>query len=345
MDSIDFTLIPIRVPIVEICGNAVSLIFIILFFKHLIVSNHYHLNIRIFMMGLLSYSILIIIARFMIFLGLLEGKIFSSTNLGSEKYCIVSFFTLRIGSLGFNSIFYIITAERIIASLRYKTYEKEKSVILCIGILSIQFLGIFMAIFVSVDRDLESQNSQLLIPCLVQKISGNILTILIYIFYITNVLVSVAYIILIIFNNRLYKRSCSDFLDNLLSMKYQILENLQFLNALLPCIITYLIASIATTIIVLYYWSLLKKPNRSREDIFYGIEIVQLSDIVFTISFIIIPLVTNYKLNNLVKFSFKKRNKISPSKTISTGHTNVNKKSTKDNENEIYFEQFKKQWS
>uniref|UniRef100_A0A0K0G564 G_PROTEIN_RECEP_F1_2 domain-containing protein n=1 Tax=Strongyloides venezuelensis TaxID=75913 RepID=A0A0K0G564_STRVS len=292
MVSIDFILIPIRVPIVEICGNAVSLIFIIIFFKHLIVSNHYHFNMRIFMMGLLSYSILIIIARFMIFLGLLEGKIFSSTNLGSEKYCMVSFFTLRIGSLGFNSIFYIITAERIIASLRYKT-----------------------------------------------------LTILTYIFYITNVLVSVAYIILIIVNNRLYKRSCSDSLDNLLSMKYQILENLQFLNALLPCIITYLIASIATTIIVFYYWSLLKRPNRSREDIFYRIEIIQLSDIVFTISFIIIPLITNYKLNNLVKFSFKKRNKISPSKAISTGNINTIGKSTKHNENEVYFEQFKKQWS
>uniref|UniRef100_A0A0N5BK97 G_PROTEIN_RECEP_F1_2 domain-containing protein n=1 Tax=Strongyloides papillosus TaxID=174720 RepID=A0A0N5BK97_STREA len=345
MNSIDFTLIPIKVPIVEICGNVLALIFLILFFKHLIFQKHYHLNIRIFMIGLLIYSVFIIIARFLIFLGLMEGKFFLSTNLGSEKYCLVSFFTLRIGSLGYNSIFYIITAERIIASVRYKTYENEKSAILCIGVLLVQFLGIFMTIFVSVDRTPESQNNQLLIPCLVQKITGKTLSVLTTTFYILNILCFLAYIILIIVNNRLYKWSSSNSLGNILSMKYQILENLQFLNAFLPCIITYLIASIATSIIVLYYWSLLEKQNRSREDIFYGIEIIQLSDIVSTISFIIIPLITNYKLDNLVRFSRKKGNKISPSKTKSTENMNVNGKLTKLNENEVYFEQFKKQWN
>uniref|UniRef100_A0A0K0EUI7 G_PROTEIN_RECEP_F1_2 domain-containing protein n=1 Tax=Strongyloides venezuelensis TaxID=75913 RepID=A0A0K0EUI7_STRVS len=345
MVSIDFTLIPIRVPIVEFFGNSIALIFIILFFKHLIVSNHYHLNIRIFMMGLLSYSVFIIIARFMIFLGLLEGKIFSSTNLGSETYCMASFFTLRLGSLGFNSVFCIITAERIIASIRYRTYENENSVISCIGVLSIQFLGIFIAIFVSVDRSQESQSSHLFIPCLVLKINGTAIVILTYTFYMMNFLVSVAYIILIIVNNRLYKRSCSKSLDNHLSMKYQILENLQFLKAFLPCIIIFLIATIVNIMIVLYYGSLIKKPNRSKEEIFSGIEILQLTDIVYTSSFIIMPLITNYKLNNLVRFSGKKGNKVSPLKTKFSENINTIGKSIILNENEVYFEQFKKQWN
>uniref|UniRef100_A0A0N5BK98 G_PROTEIN_RECEP_F1_2 domain-containing protein n=1 Tax=Strongyloides papillosus TaxID=174720 RepID=A0A0N5BK98_STREA len=332
-------------PIVETVGNAISLIFLIIFFKHLIVSNHYHLNIRIFMIGFVIYPLFIIVARFLIFLGLLEGKIFSSTYLGSEKYCMVSFFTLKIGSLGFNSIFYTITAERIIASVRYKTYENEKSAILCIGILLVQYLGIFMTIFVSVDRTPESQNNQLLIPCLVQKINGTAIVVLTYTFYVMNILFSVAYIILIIVNNRLYKRSSSNSLGNILSMKYQILENLQFLKALLPCIIIFLIATIVTTIIVLCYWSLIKKPNRSKEDIFSGIEISQLKDIVFTTSFILIPLITNHKLNKLVRFSRKKRNKILPSNSKCIGHINTIEKSTKLNENEVYFKQFKKQWN
>uniref|UniRef100_A0A0N5CGG4 G_PROTEIN_RECEP_F1_2 domain-containing protein n=1 Tax=Strongyloides papillosus TaxID=174720 RepID=A0A0N5CGG4_STREA len=345
MVSIDFNLIPIRIPVVETCANVIAFVFVILFFKHLIISNHYHINIRIFMIGLLIYSLLIIVSRFMIFLGLLDGKIFSSTNLGSEKYCLVAFFTLRVGNLGLNSTFYILVGERIIASVRYKTYEKEKDAILCIGILLIQLSLIFTAVFVSVDRGPERLTHQLLIPCLVINIDGNLIVILAYTFFGLNILSSVAYIILIIVNRKLYKQSSSSSLSSFLSIKYQVLENLQFLKALLPCIITYLIATIITSIIVFYFMNLTQKKNRSKEDIFFGLEILQLTDIVYSVSFIIIPLITNYKLNKLIRFSRKKKNKILPLKSKSIGNININGKSTKLNENEIYFEQFKKQWN
>uniref|UniRef100_A0A0K0EUL2 G-protein coupled receptors family 1 profile domain-containing protein n=1 Tax=Strongyloides venezuelensis TaxID=75913 RepID=A0A0K0EUL2_STRVS len=279
----------------------------------------------------------------MILLGLLDGKIFSSTNLGSEKYCLVAFFTLRVGNLGFNSTFYILVGERIIASIKYKTYEKEKNAILCMGILLTQLSLIFAAVFVSVDRGSESLTHQLLIPCLAIDIDGYVIVILAYTFFGLNIISSFAYIILIIVNRKLYKQSSSNSLSSFLSIKYQVLENLQFLKSLLPCIITYLIATIITSIIVFYFMSLAQKKNRSKEDIFFGLEILQLTDIVYSVSFIIIPLITNYNLNKLMRFSRNKKNKILPSKF--TAHININGKSNKLNENEIYFEQFKNQWN
>ncbi|CEF62811.1 7TM GPCR, serpentine receptor class ab (Srab) family-containing protein [Strongyloides ratti] len=342
MELNEFTVLPIRIPIIENCTNFLGLIFIILFFKHLVNFKHYHINIRIMLITMLIYFIFIISSRFLIFLALLEGKILRSVTFGSQNICFFFFLIHRVGFLGYNSIFYIIVIERTIASIRYKTYENEKKKLLCITIVCLHSLTIFVIMFFRL-REFAKNNKEInRIPCLRRNVDNGFLNVISYVILIMTTISSLTFFILLIINKKLYIKSNLRFSKNILSTKYQILENLLFLKALLPCILNFLISSVLNGMLFIYIISELIKGINSLEKEIYIVEMGQISDIIFSISFVTIPLTTYITFKRLKKMYLKKNNhNLYDVKKQKVPKNNQIQPTTV---NDIYFNQFNKQW-
>uniref|UniRef100_A0A0N5BK96 G_PROTEIN_RECEP_F1_2 domain-containing protein n=1 Tax=Strongyloides papillosus TaxID=174720 RepID=A0A0N5BK96_STREA len=341
----EFDLIPIKIPIAQNVVNFFTIFFIILFIRHLILSTHYHVNIKILFSFMVFYDSLMMVVELLIFCGLLEGYFKHETYFGSVIPCKVFLCLEKFSAMGSISIFYIITAERIIASVRYKTYEKEKHKLIYILVCIYQIIIISLVVYFSLLEDERNQGrNSFLIPCLRSYFNHTFMRFPVIVLLIGAIINAVLFCFLIYYNNNLYKKSNTKFCKNILSNKFQLSENLQFSKALLPCIITYLFAGVILG--VLYFHLYAMRTNivvSTQEQIIYELEVNQLSDFVFAVAYLIIYFITNIKLIRLKRFMSIKNNKVLPVARKRSYSISTNMKKYNKSVNDIYFEQFNKQ--
>uniref|UniRef100_A0A0K0EUI6 G_PROTEIN_RECEP_F1_2 domain-containing protein n=1 Tax=Strongyloides venezuelensis TaxID=75913 RepID=A0A0K0EUI6_STRVS len=291
------------------------------------------------------YDSLMMVADLLVFCGMLEGYLHHETYFGSVIPCKVFLCLEKFTAMSSISIFYIITVERIIASVRYKTYEKEKNKLVYILVCILQIMIISFVVYISLLKDEKNRGrNNLLIPCLRTYFNHTFMRFPVVALFMGAIVNAVLFCFLIYFNNKLYKKSNTKFSKNILSNKFQLSENLQFSKALLPCIITYMSAGVILGALYLHLYTM--RTNivvSTQEQIIYELEINQLSDFVYAVAYLIIYFITNIKLNKLKRFMSIKNNKVLPvarkrSYSVSSNIRRLNK-----SVNDIYFEQFNKQ--
>uniref|UniRef100_A0A0N4ZQB8 G_PROTEIN_RECEP_F1_2 domain-containing protein n=1 Tax=Parastrongyloides trichosuri TaxID=131310 RepID=A0A0N4ZQB8_PARTI len=275
--------------------------------------------------------------------------ILKSTNFGTYNYCIIVTTIHKICVQCAGTTFVIFVIERIIASIRYKTYETENYKWFTISACLLQFTLFSIYFYLAIFKDPRYYYNEHTIPCLATFHRLYLIQSVYYVTISATIISSILFVLLIFINNRLYQNSSSRFSKDILSIKFQIIENLQLTKAFFPCIMVYVCSSIIEGIILIVVFSRIAPTFTTLEDIHHVLELAQLTDIPLTISFVLIPLITNLKLNSFTKLSFKKRNKTGVINNFNhtNSHSLTKKKSNNrkvKSENDVYFEQFHKQW-